>query len=70
VRKSYYFSASRKPITIGREGGINTPRSGTTMALFENPEPPGNIPEPLGTGELQQTVWEQLETSRKILTGS
>jgi hypothetical protein len=35
------FSAGRKKITIGRQGGINTLRSGTTAALFENLKPPG-----------------------------
>jgi hypothetical protein len=39
------------------------------MALFEKLEPLGKIPKPLGTSELQQTVWEQLGTFGKNLRG-
>jgi hypothetical protein len=35
------FSTRRKKMTVGRQGGINTLRSGTTTSLFENPEPLG-----------------------------
>jgi hypothetical protein len=35
------FGAGRKKKTVGRQGGINTLRSRTTTATFENPEPPG-----------------------------
>jgi hypothetical protein len=35
------FGAGRKKITVGRQGGINTLRSGPTTATFENPEPSG-----------------------------
>jgi hypothetical protein len=35
------FGAGRKKVTVGRQGGINTLRSGTTMATFKNPKPPG-----------------------------
>jgi hypothetical protein len=35
------FGAGRKKVAVGRQGGINTLRSGTTTATFENPEPPG-----------------------------
>jgi hypothetical protein len=40
------FSTRRKKITVGREGGINTLRSGAETAINKNPEPPGNFPEP------------------------
>jgi hypothetical protein len=35
------FGAGTEKITVGRQGGINTLRSGTTIAIFESPEPPG-----------------------------
>jgi hypothetical protein len=35
------FGAGREKITVGRQGGRNTLRSGTTTAIFENSEPPG-----------------------------
>jgi hypothetical protein len=35
------FSAGRNKITIGRQGGINTLRTGTITATFKIPEPPG-----------------------------
>jgi hypothetical protein len=35
------FGAGRKKITVGRQRGINTLRSGTTMAIFESSETPG-----------------------------
>ena len=39
--KMLLFSAGRKNITVGRQGGINTLRSGIATAIFEDPEPPG-----------------------------
>jgi hypothetical protein len=35
------FGAGRKKVTIGRQGGINTLRSSSTMVTFEILEPPG-----------------------------
>jgi hypothetical protein len=35
------FGVGRKKVTIGRQGGINALRSGTSTTTFENPEPPG-----------------------------
>jgi hypothetical protein len=35
------FGVGRKKVTIGRQGGINTLRSGTSTTTFENLEPPG-----------------------------
>jgi hypothetical protein len=35
------FGAGRKKITAGRQGGINTLKSGIATTIFENPEPPG-----------------------------
>jgi hypothetical protein len=59
------FSAGRKEITVGRQGGINTLKSGTTTAIFENLEPPGEIPEPPGKADSSRLTWEQSETSGK-----
>jgi hypothetical protein len=39
--KMLVFGTGKKKITIGRQGGINTLRSGTLMTIFKNPEPPG-----------------------------
>jgi hypothetical protein len=65
VSKSYCFGAGRKKITVGRQGGINTLRSRSAMVTFESPEPPGWIPEPLGTGDFSRLTREQPETSGK-----
>jgi hypothetical protein len=35
------FGVGRKKITVGRQGGINTLRSGTATANFEILDPPG-----------------------------
>jgi hypothetical protein len=45
-----------RKMTVGRQGGINTLRSGTTMTTFENPEPPG-------TGDFSRLTRVQLGTS-------
>jgi hypothetical protein len=49
------FSAWRKKITVGRQGGINTLRSGTTTTIFESPEPQG-------IGDFSRLTWEQPRT--------
>jgi hypothetical protein len=43
-----------KKIIVGRQGGINTLRSGSATVTFETPEPLGWIPEPLGTGDFRR----------------
>jgi hypothetical protein len=52
------FGAGRKKKTVGRQGGINTLRYGTTTTTFENPEPPG-------IGDFNRLTWEQPGTSGK-----
>jgi hypothetical protein len=63
--KKLLFGAGEKKITVGRQGGINTLRSGSATVTFETPEPPGWIPEPLGTGDFSRLTWEQPGTSGK-----
>jgi hypothetical protein len=64
------FGVGRKKVTIGRQGGINTLRSGTSTTTFENPEPPGQILEPPGTGDFSRLTWEQSGTSGEKPRGS
>jgi hypothetical protein len=64
------FGAGRKKIIVGRQGGINTLRSGTSTTIYESPEPPVQIPEPPGTGDFSRLTWEQPGTSGKKLRGS
>jgi hypothetical protein len=59
------FSAGRKKVIVGRQGGINTLRSRSATATFEISEPPGKIPEPPGTGDFSRMTWEQSGTSGK-----
>jgi hypothetical protein len=56
--KSYCFGAGVKKITVGRQGVINTLRSGSTTVTFESPEPPGWIPEPSEIGDFSRLTWE------------
>jgi hypothetical protein len=63
--KSYCFGAGVKKVTVGRQGGINTLRSGSATVAFERPEPPGWIPEPPGTGDFSRLTWEYPGTSGK-----
>jgi hypothetical protein len=55
------FSAWRKKITVGRQGGINTLRSGTTTTIFESPEPQG-------IGDFSRLTWEQPRTFKHLIS--
>jgi hypothetical protein len=59
------FIAGRKKRTIGREGGINTLRCGTTTTIFENLEPPGNFPKPSRSASLNRLSRYNLEPPGK-----
>jgi hypothetical protein len=64
------FGARRNKITVGRQMGIITLKSGIATTIFENPKPPGLIPEPLGTYNFSSLTWEQLGTCKEKLRGS
>jgi hypothetical protein len=53
------FGAGEKKVTIGRQGGINTLKSGSATITFESPKPPGWIPEPPGTDDFSRLTREQ-----------
>jgi hypothetical protein len=65
--QSYCLAQEEEEVTVGRQGGINTLRSGSATVTFESPEPPGWIPEPPGTGDFNRLSWEQPRTSGKNL---
>jgi hypothetical protein len=60
------FGTGKKKITIGRQGGINTLRSGTTTAIFENLEPSGTDNFSMLTLEQSRTSGKNSEVPGKI----
>jgi hypothetical protein len=63
--QSYYLAQKEEEVTVGRQRGINTLRSGSATVTFESLKPPGCIPGPPRTGDFSRLSWEQPKTSGK-----